>query len=394
MRVNFSFHLTSIIVILFTTIQLSWAQPSAGSAASNENQSQGGPSVTIELPVVTQGPFWPPSELVDKDGNFIVVGNIMTGIAPGIFVPVPNQAVLVSKETVPPLDANGVEDPDNWFGAAYKVIRPLDLRPGSPDLEIVLYSNSFGPVAGPHGKAPRIPRAGESTYNLNGDLEVCKEVFPADSQRFNYTRPSFPLHKVPVLGFQGDQVAYDVNTGQPFDPQTATNCPFPNCPGEDPVDERREDPITLGEWLKAKGEVKITLTRFNQQLNAYTHARFDFELKNMLPNSLYTIWAIRLRTLPALGRRDIDPLSVPNVIVTDANGKGEGSFEVRNPFPDPATDIRGRRIIGLSIVYHSDHQTWGACFDRFGPGVGAHAVFSTLGNGTVNMTDFITKDAP
>src|SRR5690349_3038110 len=80
------------------------------------------PSVTIDLPNATQGPVWPPSAMVDKDGNFVVIGLVLKQFGPSTVVPAPNQAVIVSKETTPPLK-DGVEDPSNWFGAPYKVIR-------------------------------------------------------------------------------------------------------------------------------------------------------------------------------------------------------------------------------------------------------------------------------
>ncbi|HKD80600.1 MAG TPA: hypothetical protein VKH81_12960 [Candidatus Angelobacter sp.] len=359
---------------------------------NNSGDERRGPSITLRLPNSTQGPFWPPSEVTNKDGDFIVVGQVLSFVSPGVSVPVPNQAVIVSKDTIPALDKNGVEDPTNWFGAAYTVVRKLDLTPGSKDLDTILYTNSFGPVDGPHGAAPRIPKAGDSKFNLNGDLTVCSDLFPASSQRTTFTLPRFQLQDFPVNGFQGDNVAYNPDTGDTFDPMTATGCGKPNCPGEDAVDHRRTKPVTLGEWLKANGTVKITPTRFDKTLNAFTAARFEFEIHDMLPNGLYTIWAVRLRTLPALGQRAINPLAIPNVITTDERGNGRGSFEIPNPFPDPATDTRGLRIIGISMVFHSSEQTWGACFNKAGPGVGVHVVFSTLADGTTDITKFITKE--
>jgi hypothetical protein len=353
----------------------------AASASAKSDEGTEHAQVRIKLPVSTQGPMWPPAEVTDDDGNFIVVGNLLKEVSPGMIGMVPQQAAIVSKDTVPPLDANGKEDPDNWFGATHRVVRPLDLSPGSPDLNIVLRSNSFGPQG--TGKSPRIPREGDSAYNLNGDLTVCKEVFPSDSQKDQYTRPRFPLHQVPILGFQGDNVAYDVDTGAAYDPKTASNdpsCAATGCSGEDAVDQRRTQPITLGDWLKSEGSVNIHLTKKNAQ-GQFTHAEFKFELRNMLPNSVYTVWGVRMRQIPIPNvwtRRDIDPLSMPNIIVTDSNGSGEATFEVPNPFPDPKTDTQGLRLIALSVVYHSDHQTWGGCFSRFGPGVDVHVVFNTM----------------
>lgn len=364
------------------------AQSEAQSAAIDNK------SVVIRLPIATQGPLWPPSEVVDHDGNFILLGSVLTEVQPGVIQPVPQQAVIVSKETVPALGPDGVEDPDNWFAATHKVLRKLDLSRGSRDLKMVLHSLSFGPFEG-SGRSPRIPRIGESTYNLNGDLTICPDILPTESQRFNYFLPSFPLHQVPVNGFQGDQVAYDPNTGSEFDPATATDdpaCAAQGCPGEDVVDVRRRKPITLGDWLKSDGTLKIQLVKPNKK-GQYTAARFSFSLKSMIPNSIYTVWAVRPREIPIPGvfhRRDIDPLFSPNVITTDGQGRGSAEWEVTNPFPDPATDTRGFRIFGISVVYHSNLQNWGACPSPYGPGVDVHAVFNTLNGTRPDITDFVT----
>jgi hypothetical protein len=368
--------------------------------AGTEHWSHARNWMVVDLPVATQGPLWPPAEVTDENGNFLVVGTLLKEVRPGVVEMVPRQAALVSKETVPPLDANGVEDPDNWFGAPHKVIRPLNLRRGSPDLDLVLYSNSFGPAVG-SGGAPRIPRIGESTYNLNKDLIICQDSFPTITQSTNYFRPSYPLHKVPVIGFQGDGVAYDPDTHEPYDPKSASNrpsCAATGCSGEDVVDTRRTKPITLGDWLRSDGEVRIQLTRPNRR-GQYTHAKFRFELRDMLPNAVYTVWAVRERTIPVPGswkRRDIDPLATPNILATDNHGRASAEWEVPNPFPAKATDTNKMRIIGLSVVMHSDYQPWGACFSRFGPGVDVHVVFNTLNveadvPGTLpDMTNFVT----
>jgi hypothetical protein len=371
-------------------------------ASADENGRRHGPSITMKLPVSTQGPLWPPAEVTDADGNYLLIGNALKEVAPGVFGMVPNQAVVVSKDTVPPLDANGVEDSSNWFGAPHKILRNLNLQKGSPDLNIELRSLSFGPHTDGITSSPRIPRQGESQYNMNKGLTVCADNFPTIGQHVNYFRPSYPLNKVPVLGFQGDGVAYDPATGNSFDPQSASNdpsCAANGCPGEDPVDTRRTKPITLGDWARADGKLKIELTKPNR-LGQYTQAEFDFTMKDMLPNSVYTVWVVRGRQLPFPGRkpRVIDPIATPNVIVTDGDGRAHASFEVGNPFPDPATDVRGMRIIGLSVVYHSDQQNWGACFSRFGAGVDVHVQFNTLNKlpkvpGTLpDFTEFVTVE--
>jgi hypothetical protein len=145
---------------------------------------EGSSSTTIvrRLPNTTQGPLWPPSELVDRDGNFIVVGQVLTEVAPGVVVPVPSSAALVSKDTVPPLDATGKEDFSNPLGAPHRVLRRLDLRPGGKDLKMELYAASFGPPAGNFGGTSRVPREGDSRYNLNSLGTVCADLFPTTAQ--------------------------------------------------------------------------------------------------------------------------------------------------------------------------------------------------------------------
>ena len=124
---------------------------------------------------------------------------------------------------------------------------------------------------------------------------------------------------------------------------------------------------------------------------AFTAADFNYRMRNLIPHGIYTTWAVRPRLL-AETRRPIDPIATPNVIIADENGRAETTFTVNNPFPDPATDEFGKRIVGLSVVYHSDLQNWGACFTRYGPGVDIHVLFNTLSDGTFDFApDFITK---
>lgn len=319
----------------------------------------------VDLPVTTQGPMWPPSETVNENGHFVLVGNVFERDMNGNVVVSPGQAVLVDKNTTPPLDEHGVEDP-SLGGAPYQILRQLDLSEGSPDLDMELFSNSYGPANGRGGR-PNIPREGDSAYNLNGAGIVCSDVFPASSQADQYTRPSLPLAEVPVYGFKGDDVSHDADTGEAL-------------PASEPsVDRRRTTPVTLGDWVQSRGKVAVKLSD-RQPGGQFARATFHFRLHDMLPNSLYTVWAVR--------SQGPDALAIPNVITTDERGKGTAGFEVVNPFPadDPA-----QRIRGLAIVYHSDQQTWGGCFSRFGPGVDAHGVFNTFKRAGENpFEDFVT----
>lgn len=338
---------------------------SSQALAKEHDQHVGPVTRVIDLPVTTQGPLWPPAEVVDDRGHFVLIGTSLESDREGKVVPVPQQALLVSKHTVPPLDDAGVEAPA-LGGAPYNVIRPLDLSAGSADLDLVLHANSYGPANGPGGR-PSIPRQGETAYNLNGAGVVCRDVFPAESQADAYTRPSLPLQNVPIYGFTGDGKRHDVDSGDAL------------AQLEPVVDERRDTAITLGDWLSADGQLKVQLTGRNAD-GHYTGASFDFRLSNLIPNGLYTVWAVR--------GRGPDALAMPNVITTDAQGSAQANFQVSNPFPEGKDTLR---IRGIAIVYHSDHQTWGGCFSRFGPGVDAHGVFNTLkASGPNPFADFVT----
>lgn len=352
----------------------------------------GAPTEVRDFNMTTQGPPWPPSTVVDKDGNFVVVGTVLTRDNSGTVVSVPGKAALVSKNTVPPLDSNGVEDFSNPLAAPYKVIRYLDLRHGSRDRKIVLYSPSFGPSKGDFGGGPRIPMEGKSRYNLNMIPSPCPEVFPATSQLHSFTRKSFPLHKYPVLGLQGDQVAYDVDTGEPYDPMTRSGTGCENgCSGESMVDFYDQAPVTLGKWIQARGNFRIALTRYSRSAGGYTAARIDLKLRNLLPHSVYTAWGVKQRVF-SQGRFP-GPLGVPSVFVSDKNGRAEASFEIPHPFPARELDDEGLRLIGIEISYHPDAQNWGACGERFGVGYRVFNWFDIMANGERDLDNLITVPA-
>lgn len=350
------------------------------------------PSIRLDLPISTQGPLWPPAEVVDEDGNFLTVGIALftANGFPGF--PFFGQAVIVSKDTVPPLDENGNRILNDWFQAPHQVIRPLDLRPGSADRDIPLWSLSLGPSEEPG--IPRVPAVGDSAWNLYTDGYPCKDLFPSPEQEASYTRPSLPLHQYPIWGFQGDQVGYDVVTGDSYDPMArldfAEGC-F-GCSGENVVDHRpNDDTITLGDWVRANGKLTITLADFDRRAGAYTAAEFEFKLRNLLPNSVYTVWTIRPRRIPGLDfMPQADPLGLPNIILTDSRGRAHTTLKEIHPFPDPATDFQGERINGVVVAWHPDYQNWGACGGLLGAGVDLHTVFNTFANGNVDFTPFIT----
>ncbi len=392
-KINFKFCVKPLVIFSALLFQGSAFSSDPGEV-DNDKTSKFAPTLKMDLPLSTQGPLWPPGEFVDENGDFVVIGNAVKEVAPGVIGMVPGQAILVSKDTVPPLDENGVEDFRNPFAAPYNIIKELDLSPGSPDNDIVLYTNSYGPPSGNFGGAGRIPREGESKYNLNS-RNICLDLFPTSSQKYQYKQPSFPLHEAPLWGMQGGrQVAYDPDTGMQFDPNlgSGSQCPMPGCSGENLVDEYPiKEAITLGRYLEAEGKMEINLSDFDELSGGYTAADFSFKFEKLLPNSVYTIWALRTNFFhPGPAARVPDPITLSNIITSDKEGNGKLSFKLSNPFPSHQTDNSGTRIIGIVVVYHSDQVSWSACPGRTGPGVETHSIFSTMVSGLPEVTDLVT----
>ncbi|HBK55015.1 MAG TPA: hypothetical protein DDZ76_01805 [Xanthomonadales bacterium] len=349
------------------------------------------------IPNTTQGPLWPPSAITNEDGDFVVVGIVLTENPDGTVGLAFDQPALVDKHTPPPLDSEGREDFSNPFGAPYRIKRLLDLNENSADLDMVLYTNSYGPHTGDFGGGPRIPRIGETRYNLNSFHtrgENCPDLFPAESQRTSYMRPSYPLHQVPIWGLQGDQVAYDADTGEEFVPRlrNGAGCAPDGCSGEDPFMTRRQEPITLGEWLKAKLDLTVTLSDYDPEQRAYTAAEFEIVGRNLLPEAIYTVVAARASFfVPSPIQKMPHPASLTSHIITDQRGRGRVRFKMIHPFPDPASDDAGLRVIGLGVGYKSDYATFGGCSLRFGAGVDIHAAAFTAAQGNFDFTPFVTR---
>ncbi len=363
-------------------------------------------SILVRMITTTQGPLWPPSNMADENGDFIIAnGVVLRQTASGQVIPTIGSAI-VSKNTVPPLDANGREDFRNPFGAPYSIVRELDLSPGSPDLDLVVYTQSFGPPEGDFGGGPRVPMEGLSDYNLNsfplsGGFP-CPEVFPTESQRFTYKRPSYPVHLSPTLGFQGDGVAFDIDTGAPFVPRTqsGTDCPPNGCEGEDSLDFFREDPITLGEWMRTDAWLLIRLQDWNAEVGAFTAAEFTMFARNLIPNRVHQIMAVRQNVLsPRPIYKRPDPLALPQILISDKRGRGRWSGIAPNPFPHPDEDPEGFRVLGASLGTRADHMTWGGCTMRFAPGVDSMAGATSFAHGFDNLLPsaipwLVTRPAP
>lgn len=166
-----------------------------------------------------------------------------------------------------------------------------------------------------------------------------------------------PLHQIPVLSTpDGRRTQLPMSTDVAGD--VRSRAAFQN-------------PITLGQWLGAKGRADI-LCRDNGT------ARFDLRLSGLLPNSLYTFWGVWSFDQDGDGIGDVVggvPLGgVPNLLVADREGNASTRREL-NFCPHHET-----RLKYLTVAYHSEQRGFGAvpdqALDGAPGGTTAHAAVS------------------
>ncbi|MFD4376445.1 hypothetical protein [Streptomyces sp. NPDC058486] len=158
-----------------------------------------GRSVTHELALTTQGPLYPPSEVMDGNGDFVVVGVINRPGQAGGAVPEWGAAVVSPESPVPP------------FGslAPYTVVRELDTDPDGADRDMVLHTL---PLPLPCNNYPM--------------------VFAPDQlpDAASVVRPRHAFHQVPI----------------------------PDLRPED--GPKVVEPVTFGAWMRASGTVTAGVT--------------------------------------------------------------------------------------------------------------------------------------
>lgn len=156
--------------------------------------------VTLDFDVTTQGPLYPPSEIMDVEGNFLVVGLILRRAPDGTIKKEWGRAIVSPTSEVPPLgDA-----------LPYSIKRELAEPLSEIDAGQILYTL---PVPLPCN---------------NYDMVFAPEQCPRATL---LSRPSYPLHDVPI----------------------------PDARYED--GRKVTAPIALGDWLDARGTVTTRLTK-------------------------------------------------------------------------------------------------------------------------------------
>jgi len=106
------------------------------------------------------------------------------------------------------------------------------------------------------------------------------------------------------------------------------------------------DPITLGQWMAARGRLKI-------DCKSEDYATIKARFRSMIPNRMYGMWAIVVGDNP----RAFPIGGVPNIIVTDKYGNGEIERDISFC---PLKAREGDDVVSSIIVqYHSAQETYG-----------------------------------
>lgn len=142
-----------------------------------------------------------------------------------------------------------------------------------------------------------------------------------------------PLRDVPVnvdFAFVERKPLKGVLSADPFEPGQA-----------EPV-----NPITLGQWMRAKGVAKIVCRG--------DIAIIKLRLRHFIPNRMYAVWATlggeNLSTFPIGG--------TPNVFITNEYGNAE--FKRAIKFCPLEVKEGDRPLLVLNVQYYSNHQNYGA----------------------------------
>ncbi|WP_255955367.1 hypothetical protein [Streptomyces odontomachi] len=154
------------------------------------------PTRTYELSLTTQGPTYPPSEVMNEDGDFVVIGRVNRPGPDGSVRSEWGSAIVAPDSELPPHGQN----------APFRIVRDLPDVLSPADQDMVLYTL---PLPLPCNNYPML---------------FAPEQCP---QAHSTQRPSYPFHEVPI----------------------------PDLREED--GRRVTEPVTLGQWVQAQGWMEV-----------------------------------------------------------------------------------------------------------------------------------------
>ena len=262
-------------------------------------------AATYDLSLTTQGPTYPPSEVMDDEGNFIVIGRINSLDENGQLRSQWGRAIVSTDSALPTFGAN----------LPYDIVRWLPDTLSRDDEDIVLHTL---PVPLPCNNYPMV-------FAPQQHPDAGKEV-----------RPSYAFHKVPI----------------------------PDARSQDGL--RLRKPVTLGQWVKASGQMRVAVTPDGGS------AVFEFDFHGLIPDSLYTVMSLRHRDLDPVSPTRPGPLGIPNVFITDETGSARYKATLPDPFPDEAQE-GANRVVNVVVLWMSYQMNRGGAIGWYGLGGDIHA---------------------
>lgn len=269
-----------------------------------------GQTATFSLSLTTQGPTYPPSEVMDEDGNFIVIGRI-NRVDNGLIVSKWGAAIVSPSSKVPQLGEQ----------APYDIRREFSLDNLGEMSNVILHTL---PLPLPCNNYPMVFAPEQ---NPNADKLV---------------RNSYPFHQAPIPDFREED------------------------------GRKNTSPITLGDWVKAKGECTIKIPVDQKS------ACFEFYFTGLIPDSLYTVMSLRENDLNSTKLTRPGPLGVPNVFVADKDGCAHYTATLPNPFP-LAGNANHNRVINVIVLWMSSQCNYGGAIGLYGLGGDIHAQLKLQG---------------
>jgi hypothetical protein len=128
-----------------------------------------------------------------------------------------------------------------------------------------------------------------------------------------------------------------------------------------------DTPITLGQWLNAKGVLKIVCKGDGS-------ATVDGRFTNLIPNAVYSMWGVWTAAAPNPPIAAIPLGGIPNGLVPDRHGNATFYRELSFCPKDTAPD--GSVLMFITLAFHSDgslngaNPEFGALPTKFTPLVG------------------------
>lgn len=271
---------------------------------------------TYQMVLTTQGPTYPPSEIMDAQGNFVVIGRVNTEVNTQAVNSVVHGAHGTASKWGGAIVSQKSKVPAFGENYPYEILKEFDPNNLSEEEKaIVLYTL---PTPLPCNNYPM--------------------VFAPEQEKFEDMQPrsSYPLHYPQIKDYRVED-GWKINT-----------------------------PITLGDWVEAKGTLEVELTNDNKD------AIFTLNCNGLIPNGLYTIMSLRENDFNVTNPTRPGPLGIPNVMIADEFGNGRYRAVMPNPFPARNTP-NSNRIINVILLWMAYQRNYGGAMALFGLGGDVHA---------------------